>query len=151
MSKKDIKRGSIKPWRAPGRVIPTVRFITLLFFLLFASCALAVLFTNLSNSDEILIRAIEEKIKAEVQKQKDLRVKLARVSSPERVVRIAVDELEMCEPTKVIFLRYAKKPDGTLVSESQEEKSPSSAKVTVVTSYVRSYVDMEPGHGGKDE
>ncbi len=134
-----------------GRVIPTVRFITLVAFVLFASCALAVLFTNLSHRNEIIARAIEEKIKAEVQKQKDLRVKLARVSSPERIVRIAVDQLEMCEPVKVIFLRYAKKPDGTLLSESHEEKSPSYAKVSVITPYVQSVADMEPGHGGKEE
>ncbi|GEM_PF-5730404 len=149
-----IKRTKGKKKRSrqvPAPIVPSFRFIAVVLFVLFAACALSVLYTNLSNRNEISVRRIEERIKSEVQKQKELRVKLARVCSPERIARIAVDELGMREPEKVIFLRYAKRPDGQLISESKLEKMSSQATVTVRTPYIQSYAYMETGNGEDEE
>lgn len=72
--------------------------------------------------NELKIEKFEGKIASEKVKQKSLRIKIARLRSPSRIVRIAQDKLGMVEPGGVIYLKYGRDSSGHLVCQSSFEK-----------------------------
>ena len=98
------------------------RFFLLCCALLTAS-AVFVLYVNQSALDaDIKTRKVEEETHRERALQKDLRMKLARLKSPGRIARIAIDELGMTEPDGVIYLKYRRGATGGLSCESTFER-----------------------------
>lgn len=76
---------------------------------------------QMATSSELKSREIDEEIAEERATQKSLRVKLARLESPARVARIAIDALEMSDPDAVIYLRYTIDEEGNLACQSSYE------------------------------
>lgn len=73
-------------------------------------------------TNELKIDRIEQKIVAQKAKQRSLRMKLARLKSPSRIVRIAQDELGMVDPGGIIYIKYGRDSSGNLVCQSSYEK-----------------------------
>jgi cell division protein FtsL len=75
-----------------------------------------------SVNSELKKQRIEKQVTDEKDKQEALRIELARVKSPDRVSRIAKDELGMVEPGAVVYLRYKRDSNGKIVCRSSYEK-----------------------------
>ena len=72
-------------------------------------------------SNDLSALRLEQKISSEKAKQKSLRMSLARLKSPGRVTREAIDELGLSEPSAVIYLKYTKDGNGNIVCQSNYE------------------------------
>lgn len=87
----------------------SVLSLSLLFLVLFG---LAVFHTVLVGAQGRLDR-LDERIEAETQRQHDLRLQVAQLESPERVVERARNDLGMVTPDDVIWLSPVESPaDG---------------------------------------
>lgn len=71
---------------------------------------------------ELKVDKVERRIAGEKARQKSLRIELARLKSPARTSRIAMDELGMVEPGGVIYLKYGRDAKGNMVCQSSYEK-----------------------------
>ena len=100
----------------------TPAFFALVCAVLFGTGGFIVLQNQLTVTTEVRAVRVDARIAAERARQKTLGVKLARLKSPARVVRIAQDELEMAEPEAVIYLKYARDARGALVCQSSYEQ-----------------------------
>ena len=100
----------------------TPAFLVLVLAILFGTGGFIVLQNQLSVMTEFKARKIDARMAGESDRQKTLRVKLARLKSPARVVRIARDELEMAEPEAVVYLKYERDASGALACQSSYEQ-----------------------------
>ncbi|MBU4173915.1 MAG: hypothetical protein KKB90_10765 [Actinobacteria bacterium] len=100
-----------------------------------------------SISSDLKVREIDQSIEAEKADQKSLRVSLARLKSPARVTRMAQDELEMSEPTGVIYLKYSRDEAGNLICQSTFEERAKAPPKKVDTGYEPGSVSTEEPSG----
>jgi cell division protein FtsL len=98
------------------------RFFLVVCFILAGTGVFILVQHQFSVSCDLKSRRIDEQVKDEKAMQKSLRVSLARLKSPARVARIAQDDLDMAEPTGVIYLKYSRDEQGNLVCQSTFEK-----------------------------
>lgn len=86
-----------------------------------------------SVSSDLKVRQMEKEIEQEKERQKSLRISLARLKSPDRIARMAQDELGMSEPTGVIYLKYSRDTNGNLVCQSTFEKRSKAPPIKIDT------------------
>ncbi len=98
------------------------RFFVVVCLILAATGVFILVQLQYSVSSDLKVREIEQAIEAEKADQKSLRVSLARLKSPARITRMAQDELEMREPTGVIYLKYSRDEEGNLICQSTFEE-----------------------------
>jgi cell division protein FtsL len=77
---------------------------------------------QLAVSSELKRLKIEDKITAEKTKEETLKIQLAKLKSPDRILRIAQDELGMVAPYSIIYLRYKREANGKVICRSSYER-----------------------------
>lgn len=107
---------------ARGRKGLTGAFFVLVCAVLFGTGGFIVLQNQIAVTMDVRARKVDARIAAERAKQKTLRVTLVRLKSPERVARIARDELQMAEPEAVIYLKYERDASGAMACHSSFEQ-----------------------------
>jgi len=98
--------------------------------LLAAACMFALTQNQFAVRCDLKVMRLKDNVTAEKFEQERLRLNLARLKSPERVARIAIDELELSEPDGVIYLKYTRDANGELSCQSALEKRDKIASVT---------------------
>jgi cell division protein FtsL len=99
----------------------TFGFLMMVLFILAGTGVFMVAMQQGAVSKDLAERRIEDKEAAEKAKQKSLRVEIARLQSPDRVMKIADDELNMTDPSTVIYLKYSRDHSGKVTCQSTTE------------------------------
>ncbi|MHB8894878.1 MAG: FtsB/FtsL family cell division protein [Candidatus Geothermincolia bacterium] len=97
-------------------------FLFLVFIFLAGTGVFMLVQHQCAVRSDLKTRRLESSISAEKSKQESLRLTLARLKSPGRVARIAIDELGLSEPGGVIYLKYARDASGNVVTQSTYEE-----------------------------
>jgi hypothetical protein len=108
----------------------TPGFFAVVCLLLVGTGGFIVLQNQLAVTSDIRSVGVDSRIEAEKARQKSLRVQLAQLKSPDRVARVAQDELGMKEPDGVIYLKYGRDRRGDIVSQSTYEQWSEPASAT---------------------
>lgn len=101
----------------------TFGFLMLVLAILAGTGVFMVAMQQGAVSSDLRSRKVEQRIAAEKASQKSLRLELARLKSPARVTRMAMDELGFVEPEAVIYLRYTRDEDGNVTCQSTMERT----------------------------
>lgn len=115
-SKKKVAKG--KAEKKPG-------FWSLIF--IFLAITLICIFALVMRNFAVVNAAKEEKVQTQIEeekaKQRDLQGELARLESPERISRIAKEQLGMAESSEVVYLRYARDGSKLVSLRTYKEKT----------------------------
>ena len=123
------------------------RFFLVVCLILAATGVFILVQLQYSVSSDLKVREIDQAIEAEKADQKSHRISLARLKSPARITRMAQDELEMSEPTGVIYLKYSRDEEGNLICQSTFEERAKAPPKKVDTGYEPGSVDTEESSG----
>ena len=122
--KQSNNKKSKKKARAPReRKGLTFGFLMLVLFILAGTGVFVVAMHQSVVSRDLAERRCEQQIAAEQEKQESLRLELARLKSPDRVARIAADELGLQDPVAVIYLKYSLDGSGKIACQSTMERT----------------------------
>ncbi|MDD5447623.1 MAG: cell division protein FtsL [Actinomycetota bacterium] len=99
---------------------PGFWFLISVSFVITLICVFSLVLLNFAAANAAKEEKVQSQIEEEKSKQRDLRGELARLKSPERISRIAEDQLGMAEPSEVVYLRY--KGDGSELASSRTYK-----------------------------
>ena len=99
----------------------TFGFLMLILFILAGMGVFMVAMHQGALSNDLSALRVEQRISQEKTKQKSLRMSLARLKSPGRVTREAIDVVGLTEPTAVIYLKYTRDANGKVVCQSNYE------------------------------
>jgi len=113
----------------------TFRFFLVVCLILAATGVFILVQLQYSVSSDLKVREIDQAIEGEKADQKSLRVSLARLKSPARITRMAQDELQMSDPTGVIYLKYSRDEEGNLICQSTFEERVKAPPKKVDTGY----------------
>lgn len=113
---------SKKPRRRERKGL-TFGFLMLVLAVLAGTGVFMVAMQQGAVSSDLRSRKIEQQIAAEKAMQKSMRLEIARLKSPGRVTRIAMDELGLIEPEAVIYLKYARDENGNVTCQSTMERT----------------------------
>jgi len=105
-----------------GRKGLSFGFLIFVFIFLAAIGVFMLVQRQFYASCDVKARKVQAQIDTEKSKQESLRLSIAKLKSPGRIARIASDELGLCDPTGVIYLKYARDPSGKMVCASTFEQ-----------------------------